>query len=296
MVRLGLLGMSEGNGHPYSWSAICNGYDRDKMEDCGFSAIPRYLEKRQFPDDRLPNVRVTHLWTQDPKLSRHIAQATFIDQIVDCFQQMIGSVDGILLARDDAENHYELASIFLDAGLPIFVDKPLAYSLSEAKRLLAAQKYPGQLFSCSALRFAREFRLTRFDLQNIGTIRRIEAVTPKCWEKYAVHVIEPAICILQDRGRIVEFKGFKTKASRSLLVTYETGVELMISSVSQGCSPIAIRIYGTLGWKDLVFEDSYSAFYSALSSFVQSIKAPHQTNHFENLLEVIEIIEAGIEL
>lgn len=27
-IRLGMVGMTEGNGHPYSWSAIFNGYDR----------------------------------------------------------------------------------------------------------------------------------------------------------------------------------------------------------------------------------------------------------------------------
>ena len=26
-INLGLIGISEGNGHPYSWSAIINGYN-----------------------------------------------------------------------------------------------------------------------------------------------------------------------------------------------------------------------------------------------------------------------------
>ena len=43
-LRIGILGMTEGNGHPYSWSAMINGYDRDEMETCGFPVIPRYLE------------------------------------------------------------------------------------------------------------------------------------------------------------------------------------------------------------------------------------------------------------
>lgn len=30
-IRIAMLGMSEGNGHPYSWSAMFNGYDREKM-------------------------------------------------------------------------------------------------------------------------------------------------------------------------------------------------------------------------------------------------------------------------
>ena len=43
-IRLAMLGMTEGNGHPYSWSAIFNGYDRDLMtRECPFAGIPQYL-------------------------------------------------------------------------------------------------------------------------------------------------------------------------------------------------------------------------------------------------------------
>ncbi len=40
-IRLAMLGMVDGNGHPYSWSAIINGrYDAQVMADCGFPVIP----------------------------------------------------------------------------------------------------------------------------------------------------------------------------------------------------------------------------------------------------------------
>ena len=45
-LRIGILGMTEGNGHPYSWSAMFNEYEKEPMEDCGFPVIPRYLEKQ----------------------------------------------------------------------------------------------------------------------------------------------------------------------------------------------------------------------------------------------------------
>ena len=30
-LKIGILGMTEGNGHPYSWSAMFNGYDPEEM-------------------------------------------------------------------------------------------------------------------------------------------------------------------------------------------------------------------------------------------------------------------------
>jgi hypothetical protein len=45
-IRLGIIGMTEGNGHPYSWSAIFNSYDMDAMtRECPFPGIPEYLKK-----------------------------------------------------------------------------------------------------------------------------------------------------------------------------------------------------------------------------------------------------------
>src|SRR4051794_29654591 len=104
-IRLGIIGLSEGNGHPYSWSAIFNGYRSGLMQQCPFPVIPAYLKKQSFPKDQIKNARVTHIWTQNRKMSEKIARATHIENISSRFDQMMGSVDAILLARDDAENH-----------------------------------------------------------------------------------------------------------------------------------------------------------------------------------------------
>ena len=53
ILNLGIIGGSEGNGHPYSWSAIFNGYDPNAINDCAFPSIPIYLSKQKFPDDQI---------------------------------------------------------------------------------------------------------------------------------------------------------------------------------------------------------------------------------------------------
>ena len=35
--------MNEGNGHPYSFSAIFNGYNEEAINECPYSAIKQYL-------------------------------------------------------------------------------------------------------------------------------------------------------------------------------------------------------------------------------------------------------------
>lgn len=151
-LKLGLIGISPGNGHPYSWSAIINGYDAEAMEDCGFPAIPRYLEEQVWPEAQIAGAQVTHIWTQDAVKSRAIARASCISEVVNEPDDLIGLVDAILLARDDAAQHLTYAAPFLEAGVPIYIDKPIATNRVGLKALRSREQYPGQIFTCSALR------------------------------------------------------------------------------------------------------------------------------------------------
>lgn len=292
-LSLGVIGLSQGNGHPYSWSAIFNGYDPIIMEECGFPAIPRYLEKQRFPEDAIAQARVTHVWAQDKDISTHIAKATFIGVVVDDFTDMIGKVDGVLLARDDAETHYEFAAPFLDAGIPIYVDKPLALTVAEAKRLLDRQRYPGQLFSCSALRYAGEFRLSADDWSRIGRLSHIHATVPKDWERYAVHAIEPLLLLAKERGAVERIQTLRNDESTTLAVTYTEGVHVLVSAMGSSRAPLALRVMGDAGWKDLFFQDSFSAFKGALYEFVQGIIHSDVRIDPDFMLEVVNLIESG---
>src|SRR3989338_6408195 len=88
-LKLGILGFSEGNGHPYSWAAIFNGYNSQAMQKCPFPVICDYLSKQQFPQDAIHTASVSHIWTQDKKISKNISEASCIEHIVDNYDSMI---------------------------------------------------------------------------------------------------------------------------------------------------------------------------------------------------------------
>jgi hypothetical protein len=295
-LRLGLIGFSDGNAHPYSWSAICNGYSVSDMENCGFPVIPQYLGSETWPAAKIPNVKVTHLWTQKKALSRHIAKACYIPHVVDDPLEMIGQIDGLLLARDDAENHLKFVQPFLDSGVPVYIDKPIATSIQSLNVLYDMQKYEGQIFTCSALRYASELNVSIEDRQKLGPIDSIEAITPKSWEKYAVHIIEPVLNILntndpilESHSKIIEDDGV------NLAVKYQSGVNVSFTAAGPLASgPISIRLNGNLGSKEYIFQSAFSAFKSAINDFLLGIesrtcRSPRAFNE-----RVVSLIELGL--
>lgn len=297
-LKLGVIGSSEGNGHPYSWSAIFNGYDAAAMEKCGYPVIPRYLEQQDWPASQINGARVTAVWTQDIALSRHIAKAAKIEHVVTCYIDMIGRVDAVLLARDDAENHLRFAEPFLRQGIPIYIDKPIALSIDNLEKLYELEQYAGQIFTCSALRYSKQLVLTRADRQSLGDIKQIAAFTPKSWFKYAVHIIEPVLNLLPEGDEPVEMTAPATNrqdSSGSLKVRWSSGIQTSFFALGEVQTPIFIRVFGMHGWKDFTFTDSFSAFKAALQDFIQGISDQKVMSDRAFNTTVVQLLERGCQ-
>jgi predicted dehydrogenase len=294
-LRLGLIGLSPGNGHPYSWAAICNGYDPDILRGSGFPVIGEYLAQQQWPKARLSDATVTHVWTHDPTRSAHIAAATLIKSIVSHPEDMIGHIDGLLLARDDAQNHRSFAAPFLAAGLPVYVDKPVALSVASLDALYALERYDGQIFTCSALRYAHEFLLPPERLQALGPLRLIQAMTPKSWDLYAIHLIDPLLKLIgHDLTPMRLFAGPAGLDGRQLGLQYPQGLTVSLTALGpQVRGPLSLRLHGETDWCDLVFSDSFSAFRAALADFIRGIRAQSVQSPPAFNRKAIEILEMG---
>ena len=287
-LKLGIIGLSSGNGHPYSWSAIFNGYQPSLMADCGFPVIPEYLSHQKFPDDCIPNAHVTHIWTQEAAISRHVAAASNIPNIVGRAEDMIGQVDAILLARDDPEKHYEMAKPFIEAGIPIYIDKPLAVSREEAERIYALEKYPGQIFTCSALAYSDGLKIG-----DIGDIRHIQAFVIKDWKKYAIHVIEPTLHLFNWSVPIVAHNCISNETNQIVSLTWANGMTTTFTTLYGAQCGFRIQAFGTAGAADVDFGGTFFMFRNALSEFVAIVRGEKPNNSRAITMKAMEILERG---
>ncbi len=292
-IKLGIIGLSEGNGHPYSWSAIFNGYDANTIDECPFAAIPGYLKAQQFPRDAIDGFRVTHVWTQDRKVSEHIARCVSIEHVVNEAQEMLGHIDALLLARDDAEHHYDFAKPFIDAGLPIYIDKPIATTVKNLDRLYQSMQYDWQIFSCSALRFAKELQLTQAELETLGPIRHVKLSVPKSFDKYMIHTIDPLLSLLGDQGEIKDSSTFIKEDFHQLSLQWHSGLSASLTAYGALHSPIEMTLFAKNKTITLTFADAFNAFKGALWQFCQSIQTKKCAMDWALTRRMVETIEAG---
>ncbi len=293
-MKLSVMGSSPGNGHPYSWSAIFNGFDKNQSEICPFPVIPTYLSEQQFPDNFLTQHQVSKVWSQDREDAQRIQRFSRVESIANTFDEALEGVDAVLLARDDGENHPEMAEKILKKGLPVFVDKPFVHTRREAEHLFQLRPSPTSLFTCSSLRYSLLTQeLKQFCEQK--PVEKIVATTPKQWATYGMHILEPVLCALSF-PKLSKAELSKKGAARTLSC-FVPERELTLEFQATGEATGAISFVAQPRSGDVVefrSSDTFACFKKSLQTFVDSIGAPTSPIPDEEVLLLTDLLERGL--
>jgi hypothetical protein len=292
-IRLAMLGMIEGNGHPYSWSAIVNGYDPAEMAKCPYAGIPKYLGGQPLETVRIPGARVTHIWTDDPADAPKVAAASLIEHVVSKPEDVIGKVDAVIISTDDGDDHVRRARPFIEAGLPVFVDKPMATNVADLRQFLAWNREGKTILSTSGMRYAPEMCLKETQRAHLGDLRWITSFTCKTWERYGIHALEAVEPLL---GVGFESVQADTDAGGDVMhITHRSGVRLTIGALHDAYGSFgAVHLYGTKGDLALKLTDTYSAFRAQLLAFIEMLRKDVRPLPFTETVELMAVIIAGM--
>lgn len=309
VLRLAMLGMIPGNGHPYSWSAIVNGFDPAAMATCPYPVIPRYLGAQPPGTVRIEGARVTHVWTDDPTEAPAVAAAALIPEIVARPEDVIGRVDAVLVATDDGFDHVRRARPFVEAGLPVFIDKPLALTVEELRTFLAWEKAGARLLSSSGLRYAPELAPHLAGATNpaLGDLRWISGVSTKTWERYGIHLLEPIARVLGPGFESVRLESAAAGAGLArdfhpapptvevAHLTHRSGVQVSLPVIADGGATFGtLHLCGTAGQATIQFVDTYTAFRRQLLGFIDFVRSGVAPHPFADTVEYMAVLIAGI--
>lgn len=292
-----MIGMVEGNGHPYSWSAIINGrYDADTMAQCGYPVIPQYLGAQPKESLGIDGVEVTHVWCDDPADARRVAEACFIGKAVDRPEDVLGEVDAVVIATDKGWEHVDRARPFIEAGLPVFIDKPLCDNREDLDQFIRWRREGKAFLSTSAMRYDKDFvALAERIPAEVGQPRLITMTTPKSWERYGIHALEGFYPLLQPGGwQWVANTG--AEDANIVHARHADGVDCVIAAVNDMYGAFCcLNVYGTKGRLSAAHRDTFHAFKTQLEAFVRYLRTGESPVPFTETVELIRIIIAGIE-
>ena len=294
-LKIGILGYTEGNGHPYSWSAMFNGYNKEIMEkECPFPVIPDYLGKQPKETLGIEGAKITHICCtgyEGIERAKHIAKASLIENVVQRPEDMIGEVDAVICATDNGNEHVERCKPFFDAGLPMFIDKPLVNSEQDLKTFIKWRREGKKFITSSCLRYAKEYEPYYASSYEMGKLMYICSPMSKKWEEYGIHAIEQMYPILGSGFVSVQNTGIYEQAHVHL--KHRSGCNVDIPQ-GVGMAGAGILMIGTRGSNYVQCKDSYYAFKKQLDLFVNWLRTGEEPVNFNDTVEMMKIVIAGI--
>lgn len=293
MMKLGIIGMNEGNGHPFSYSAIFNGYDPEELKRrCPFKLIQEYLPREHNNKVFIESAKVTHIWTQDKQLSEDVARVSLIPNIVDQMEEMIGEVDAVILARDDPWNHLKMAMPFLKKKIPIFIDKQLVANSQDLDELLkyTSDDYP--IMAGSSMRFTRDVLIAKEKCSNL-MIKSIHGMSRVSWLRYGHHLLEGIVPIF---GYDIDWvRSLRTKPDHDIVqIQFSTGLNVILEFIEDIHLPIQFTCYSEKHAPyPVLFQDFFYSFREMMIRFVQLAKSGEKAFPFDEMIGIAKIVLAG---
>lgn len=158
-------------------------------------------------DRDVPGFTVTHVWGETDEFAQKAAREAEIRHIVADPREMVGQVEAAIVDHRDGKHHAAAARLFIEAGVPVFVDKPFCTDLEEGLELVRLARAKGvAITSFSTLPL--EPSVCRFadGLSQLGRLRSLSTVGPCDIDGpysgvffYGVHQVEVMLKLIEAR-------------------------------------------------------------------------------------------------
>jgi len=291
-LKIGMLGMTEGNGHPYSWSAMYNNYDKERMAGCPFPGIPVYLNKQPAETLGIPGAKVTHICCNDRRDAEDVARASLVPNVVDRPEDMIGEVDAVVCATDIGSEHAGRCRPFVEAGVPLFIDKPLVDNEEDLRTFTAWRDKGAKFISSSSMRYVKSLEPYYKNHYELGELMYICQPMCKKWESYGIHALEGIFPFLGCG--FVSIQNTGTYEKNMIHIVHKNGCEVHIPLFAGMYGAFGkTLLVGSIGSKVIADDDSFYSFYKQMALFVHWLRTGEEPFPFEETIELMKLVIGG---
>ncbi|MRX46167.1 Gfo/Idh/MocA family protein [Pedobacter puniceum] len=217
-------------------------------------------------------------------------------EIVSSIDELLKKVDVVLLETNDGRRHLEQALPVLKAGKRMFIDKPIAASLADAKAIFkASEKYKTPVFSSSSLRYVEGLD----DVRNgkYGKVLGAETYSPALLEPthpdffwYGIHGIEMLFTIMGTGCKSVS--RVHTEDTDHVVGIWEGNRIGTFRGIRAGKRDYGATVFGE---HSIIELKNYKGYNPLLQKIIQFFDAGEVPVSMQETLEICAFIEAADE-
>lgn len=281
VLKLGMIGLD--TSHVVAFTELIN---NPESEDHVPGAKIVAAFKGGSPD-------IKSSWSRVDKYTEEL-QTKYGVKIVDTIPELCKLVDGVLIESVDGRPHLEQAKPVIAAGLPFFLDKPVAGSFKDIVEIARLAKKAGvPWFGGSSLRWWSGMR-EAIDPEKVGDILACDAYSPFHLEEhhpdlfwYGVHGVEPLYAAMGVGCQTVQ----RTDTENGTVVVgvWEGGRIGTFRGLAKGKGGYGVTVFGTKGVAT-ASGHSYKGLVQQIVTFFQTKKPPIPP---EETIELTGFMEAA---
>lgn len=216
--------------------------------------------------------------------------------IVDSIDELLKQVDFVLLESVDGRPHLDQVLPVFKAGKPVFIDKPLAGTLTDAVAIdLLGEKYKVNWFTSSSLRFSPSILKYRTDANWPKNVVGALAWSPSPYEEhhpdlfwYGIHGVETLFTVMGVGCESVV--RVKTEGADEVVGVWKDGRIGTFRGIRQGKSDYGLMVFGDktieMGGK----YEGYDPLVERIAAFF--LRGEKPVDHKESL-EIFAFMEAA---
>lgn len=299
MLNFGIIGMNEGNGHPYSFAASFNGFNEKALEnECDFPIIIKYLKEHHRNQEFIPDARVSYVYTQDRALSERIARISNIPHVADSIDELVQNTDGIIFARDDMWNHWDMAGELFKSGKPIYMDKLLGHTEEDLKKFIRVigDDYP--LLTASSYQFAPNVVKAAAEMP-LDSLRLVRGISPVIWIRYAPHLLGALFRICGND--IVSVQNSGRDREDTVTLTYRSGLQAVMQIFEGVSLPLGLDFHFNspqgpieVPYTDPTLESYFLSIANMMKEFTNMVLTGKKTVSLDDMYKTNAIVLAAV--
>lgn len=213
-IRAGIIGLD--TSHVLSFSKTLN-TDPQKPEVMGVRMVAAYPQGSKDIEGSVKRV---------PEYTEKVKAMGV--EIVPSIPALLEKVDVVFLETNDGRPHLEQLLPCLEAGKPVYIDKPIAASLVDVIKIFdASKKASVPVFSSSSLRFGKSTLEVRAG--SLGKVKHAETYSPASMEPthpdlfwYGIHGVESLFTVM-GKGCVSVKRGTTADGKIQVTGTWEGG-------------------------------------------------------------------------
>jgi predicted dehydrogenase len=278
--------------------------------DCDTSHVYEFARRLNHvdigPEQWVDGARIVAAYPGNSRVTDPVRIADYLAKaqaagvtLVERPEDLLGQVDAVLVESNEGAVHRTRATPFLEAGLPVFVDKPLASTTADARALVElAARRSVPFLSASSLRFAAEVQAVRQGQFEIGPLTGVDVYAPATLHQYnpgllhyGVHGVEmlyallglgcqEVTCSFHEDGEVVTGR-------------WSDGRIGVMRGLRRGARGYGFTVYGEAGihHSTVGFDYIYRELLKAMVPVLAGGPSPVST---EELVEVVSFMEAAL--